>query len=878
MSLTSYQKKRDFRRTAEPAGKKPIGKSQWQYVVHYHAASHLHYDIRLALDGVLKSWAVPKGPSLDPTQKRLAVEVEDHPLDYASFEGVIPEGQYGAGIVMLWDRGVWRPDGDPHLGLRRGKLEFHLEGNKLHGGWVLIRTRAAASGRQTTWLLMKQKDADSRPMMRKVPANWLNSVKTGRDLNEIAAGAPGRIRDGKTLSREPKRRQRESPAVGPHDDEKTNVKAIEGARRGKLPEVFRPQLAMSVDRPPSGDQWWHETKLDGNRIALRINGGSIHLMSRRMQSWTSRLPHLVQCAKKLAVRSALFDGELVAVRPDGTTSFQSLQTAFRENRSDKLVYYVFDLLYLDGYDLTGCTLESRKSLLAGVVRDAVGNTHAIRYLDHAVGNGQKVFEKARQLGLEGIVCKRRDAPYIAGRGADWLKVKSVRQEEFVIGGYTKPEGARRCFGALLVGYYAGANLVYAGRVGTGFDDATLRDVLDRLTPLGRRASPFAPSAELQSRTRGVNWVAPELVAEVHFQDWTRDGMLRQPSFKGLREDKHPREVAREETVRSPVEAAPDASRHESISAAPKGRQQARGISGGGPSLSSLQVRFTNPDKVLYRDQGVTKLDVAHYYSAVAEWIMPHIEGRPLTLVRCPEGADSDCFYQKHAGKGKVEHLRLIPVRESGRKRDYLVADDLAGLLSLVQMGALEIHVWGARADDIERPDRIVFDLDPDQAVTWGRVVESAKQLKQFFDELRLRTFLKTTGSKGLHIVIPLVRKHSWAEVREFCKATADAIAGGDPERYTSRSTKTARKGKIFIDYLRNSRGATSVAPYSTRARPGATVAVPIEWRELNAHLPSDRFNVDTTLQRLASLRRDPWQEMRSVRQAISAAIRKKLGY
>ncbi|MEN6451015.1 MAG: DNA ligase D [Thermoguttaceae bacterium] len=853
MSLTSYRSKRDFGQTTEPRGGRMRAKrGKWPFVVQCHVATRLHYDFRLALDGVLKSWAVPKGPSLNPTQKRLAVEVEDHPLDYANFEGTIPEGQYGAGAVMLWDRGTWRPDGDPHEGLRRGKLEFHLDGGKLRGGFVLVRTRGASTPKNS-WLLIKRQDADARGAADPdILSERAESVKTGRTLDEIAAGIPARRKQKAGTARRSRiDRPRDEGA-----EQGGSAAAVPGARRAKLPDTFRPQLATLVVHPPEGDDWWHETKLDGYRLALRIDGRKVDLLSRRMQSWTARLPHLVEAATRLPVRAALLDGELVAVEPDGVTNFQSLQTAFRENRGSRLIYYAFDLLHLDGYDLTGCTLEGRKALLAAIVGNRTNAAGPIRYTEHTVGRGPEAFRRACQLGLEGIVSKRRDARYMPGRGTNWLKAKCVRREEFVIGGFTEPEGARKHFGALLLGHYADGSLVYAGRVGAGFDDATLRDLIARLKPLEQPASPFAASTALQARGKGVHWVAPRLVVQVQFRDWTRDRLVRQPSFQGLREDVEPRDVVREEP-----ETKIDVAKGQTRAAPP----------------APLHIRFTNPGKVLYAGQGITKLDLAHYYAAVADWMLPHVAGRPLTLVRCPEGAGSQCFYQKHAEKGDVEHLRLFPVRKGGKTTRYLIVDDLAGLLSLVQLGALEIHVWGSTVEDIERPNRIVFDLDPDVAVPWPRVVESAWQLKDFFDDLRLQSFLKTTGGKGLHIVLPLARMHEWPEVAAFCKAVADAVAGNDSARYTSRPTKSARQGKIYLDYLRNRRGATAIAPYSTRARPGAPVAVPIAWRELNDQLRSDQFNVENVPERLRSLRQDPWHGIGQVRQSITASVKRKLG-
>jgi bifunctional non-homologous end joining protein LigD len=928
MTLATYRKKRDFRRTTEPRGRGGQRKHS-DYVIHCHAASHLHYDLRLALDGVLKSWAVPKGPSLDPGQKRLAIEVEDHPLEYGNFEGAIPEGEYGAGTVMIWDRGRWQPDGDPRKGLRDGKLEFHLDGEKLHGGWVLVRSPQMVSRAKNAWLLIKRRDADARPAGDgDVLAEMPNSVKTGRSLDEIAAGWPagkrtrsssavkarGKEGDGPVGAKvkprgspSPNGRHTAlspapSPATGRGENGRGSLTAggrgervaetfpasgsgeIPGARRAKLPATFRPQLATLAAAPPTGDRWWHETKFDGVRMALWIDRKHIELFTRQMHSWTRRLPHLVDTAKQLAVRSAIIDGELVALGADGTSSFEALQTAFRDDRAPQLVYYAFDILYLDGYDLTGCPLEARKDALAGIVppREEAA-ARVIRFSEHSVGQGARAFAKACRQGLEGIISKRRDAPYVAARGPTWLKLKCVKRQEFVIGGYTDPEGARLHLGSLLLGYYEGKKLVYAGRVGTGFDDRTLGELLERLGRFKQPKPPFAAKPVLRGRTRGIHWVAPRLIAEIQFANWTRDGMLRQASFQGLREDKNPREVVREEPAalgevepqlpprRRPVEPGRAAETREPASDGEAATAAVR------RELASLGVRLTHPDKVLYEGQGITKLDLAEYYAQISEWILPHVAGRPLMLVRCPEGSQGECFRQKHATKGKIERVRLVPLKESGKTRNYLVIDDLAGLLALVQLGALEIHVWGSRADDLERPDRLVFDLDPDPALPWSRVVESAGQLHAFFDDLGLRTFLKTTGGKGLHVVVPIARKHAWPEVAEFCRAVATAVAGADPRRYTPTLSKAARRGKIFLDYLRNGRGATAVAAYSTRARPGAPVSTPVGWEELDGNVRSDQFTVENLPARLQSLKRDPWEELDAIRQTISSKIEKRLG-
>lgn len=686
----------------------------------------------------------------------------------------------------------------------------------------------------------------------------LDTYRKKRDLDEIADGAATSTR---------KRRKTGSKTAA---KDESSAETTGRARRAtatartptlaKLPEVFRPQLAALTDRPPDSDLWWHETKYDGYRIAIRIDRGEVELLSRGMQSWTAKLPHLVEAARALPVRTALLDGELAAVESGGATSFQSLQSAFKEHRADRLVYFAFDLLHLDGRDLMIEPLAARKEAMARIIAAGRSGRGTIRYADHVAGHGPECFTDACERGLEGIICKRSDAPYRPGRGGSWLKVKCLKTQEFVVGGYTEPTGARKSFGALLLGCYAGKKLVYAGRVGTGFSDRTLGELGRRLRRLGRPRPPFASLPASLGRSRVSHWVEPTLVAQVEFRDWTRDGKLRQPSFQGLREDKDPRDVAREEPVKAPGGSQRRLKSPRSAAVDP----------------ASLGVRFTNPKKVLYQEQGITKSDLAAYYAEVADWILPHMAGRPLMLVRCPDGIHRECFFQKHAAKGSFEHPRLVAVRESGKTVKHLVADDLAGLLSLVQMGTLEIHVWGSRADDLERPDRMIFDLDPDVSVSWSRVVQSAVQLKALFDDLGLASFIKTTGGKGLHIAVPMARRQEWPEVSDFCRTLAEAVVRADPQRYTSSMSKTARRGKIFFDYLRNARGATSVAPYSTRARAGAPVSVPVRWEELDALSGPDQFNIENVPRRLRALKRDPWEGIADVRQTITVAVRRRL--
>jgi bifunctional non-homologous end joining protein LigD len=875
MSLKEYKRKRDFRRTSEPRPKVEKRHS-WSYAIQKHAASHLHYDFRLELDGVLKSWAVPKGPSLDPSVKRLAMHVEDHPVKYGDFEGIIPEGEYGGGTVMLWDRGTWEPVGDPHESYRRGRFKFRLHGEKLQGGWMLVRRSRSTTGKDNEWFLFKENDEAAQPTNGDVVSELPLSVKSGRDMDEIASDKDQVWRsnrsNGKAVALKPSRARkkviRRKPVEVPA--------ALHGAKRAALPRRIDVMLATLTKEAPEGDQWAHEIKFDGYRMVCRIDGGTAEIFSRNHKSWTKELPHLAMAAAELPVKQAVLDGEVVAFKADGTTDFQTMQNIFSENRVQDLVYYAFDLLYLNGTDLRNVALEERKRLLEKLLPPA-GEQSTIRYSEHFVGNGAQFFRQASEMKLEGIICKLRDGTYTAGRSADWLKVKSSNREEFVVGGFTDP-GIRGGFGALMLGYHnKDHELIYAGKVGTGFSDAFLASFRKRLDGLTQKESPFADLRRTVGEARGAHWVQPKLVAQVAFTEWTRGGHLRHPSFLGLREDKAASNIVRDRALTSAE-----------LSAAIKPSRKKPKSKTGNPAAPALipsavhgeglaGVRITSPDKVLFGDGDITKLELAQYYLSIARWILPHVANRPLSLVRCPEGTGKECFFQKHPGVGTPKNIRLVPVKEKNSTRNYLVADKVDDLVSLAQIGALEIHVWGSQADKLEFPDRMIFDLDPDPSLPWPRVVESAHQIRRFLDDVGLQSFVKTTGGKGVHIVVPLQRRHDWDEVKAFSKAIAELIEQADPKHYTSNMAKAARGGKIFIDYLRNGRTATAIAAYSTRAKPRGTVSVPLAWDELTPKIHADTFTVRNLIERLESLKKDPWQKITSVRQSLTNAIKKKLG-
>lgn len=907
MDLDLYNKKRDFSHTSEPRGTaRETGRGD-SFVIQKHAATRLHYDFRLELHGVLKSWAVPKGPSQDPSEKRLAVEVEDHPLDYGGFEGTIPAGQYGGGTVVLWDRGRWEPDSDPRKGYEKGRLKFTLHGEKLHGGFTLVRMggRAAEEGR-ANWLLIKEKDEYARPLAEgDILEERPESVATGRDLAGVAAAdppAPARpAKPGKSSGRRggktkrapqkllsPGSRGRARRAAAPRRSRSRSRSPVDpselaGARATDFPEEVEPQLATLVTEPPTDDRWVYEMKLDGYRMLAMLDP-DVELRTRRGQNWTERFPTLCRELAKLPVRNAVLDGELVAMRPDGVTDFQDLQSALREGEEARLIYFAFDLLHLDGHDLRGCAQEVRKgalaALLAGSPKDGV-----VRYTEHLEGDGAAVFKHASQLGLEGIIAKERDAAYKGGRVGRWLKVKCGHRQEFVIVGFTDPNGSRTGLGAILVGVHKDGELVYAGKVGTGFSRKALKDLRLRLNMLERKQ----PSVAHAPRIPGARWVEPKLVAEVRFANWTRDGLLRHPSFEGLREDRPSESVVRE-TPRPPPAPEATAARKKGRDRQAEGKsgrdQRAEGRSGRDQHVEVAGVHLTHPDKVLYPEQSITKVDLARYYAQVAERMLPHAARRLLTLVRCPSGQGKPCFYQKHEAEGLSDEIKQIMISEKGDgsgeqdgekgKAAYFYVDSTAGLVSLVQRGALEIHIWGSHVDRIEQPDLLVFDLDPAPDVPWARTVEAAKTVRTLLETLELQSFVKTTGGKGLHVVVPIQRKREWDEIKPFTKAVADTLVRFNPKRYVTTITKAKRTGKILIDVLRNGRGATAVAPYSTRARPGAPVATPISWEELDGPLDPAAFTIETVPRRIATLD-DPWAELPSVRQSITSAMMKRVG-
>ena len=845
MPLDEYRRKRDFSSTPEPAGEADAGPESnvLTFVVHKHAARALHYDLRLEIGGVYASWAVPKGPSLDTRDKHLAVHVEDHPLDYGSFEGTIPAGEYGGGTVMIWDRGSFSPIGDPAEGVAKGQLKFVLSGSKLKGAWVLVRMKPRPGERQEAWLLIKERDdfVRTRPEYDVLAAEP-DSAATGRTMEQIAEAGDGAG-------------TRERSLRAPAETEGLDRSASREARGIPAPSTPLPtdapfQLATLVGEAPSGDEWIHEVKYDGYRLRVALEQGKAKVLTRNGADWTERFPLIAKAVEALPVSSALLDGEAVALDKDGRSDFGMLQDALANKQPGHVALEVFDLLSLEGFDLRSETLLRRKdlldSLLAGVSADG-----PLRAVEHYIGDGPAHHAAACRLLLEGSVSKRGDRPWVPGRTRDWLKVKCLARQEFVVGGWTDPAGSRAEFGALLLGVHAQEGLRYAGRVGTGFTERTLVELSDRLRGLASDEPPFADPP----RDDGVHWIRPDLVVEVAFREWTRDGVVRQPSFRGVRDDAVPADVVRE---------------------TPAATADPVGLTGITPDATPVKVSgvtITNPGRRL-EPAGITKIELARYYEAVSTWMLPHLAGRPLTLVRCPHGASGDvgCFYQKHPeARGWPDAFRNVTIEDRDGPAVYSYVEDVAGLLSLAQLGTLEVHTWNSLASDPEHPDRIVFDLDPGPEVAFGQVTAAARTVRDALEALGLGAFVKTTGGHGLHVVSPIVPRLDYDEVRAFAHDLVDVLAAQRPDMFTASMSKTARSGKVYIDYLRNAHGATAVCAYSTRARPGAHVSVPVTWDAL-VGLDPEAYDIRSVPRRLAALREDPWSGYEGSRRALGPEL------
>jgi len=781
MRLHRYREMRDFSRTPEPRGK-PLARAKsaaLKFYVQRHHATRLHYDFRLELDGVLKSWAVPKGPSLDPSDRRLAVQTEDHPLEYGEFEGVIPENQYGAGNVLLWDKGVWTPeDPDPAAALRKGRLHFSLAGEKLNGSWILTRTRS-------DWLLIKRNDDEAR-----------------EDL-DVTEARP------ESVKRPPRRAKR--------------------AARAPLPQFVASQLATLVSAPPTAGEWVYEVKHDGYRFLARISDGEVKLYTRAGNDWTAKLPHLQREIGKLGLRDTWLDGEIVVLGPEGRASFQRLQNAFDAHSDSGVVYFVFDAPFLDGKDQRRLALKERKEKLEKKLRSSA----MVRFSEDLEGDAKDILDKACKLGLEGLIGKQAGSVYASGRTRSWIKLKCRSRQDFVIGGYTPPKGSRSGFGAILVGTYdVHGKLHYAGKVGTGFDEERLGGLMRRFAPLKQAGSPFATPP----KEKGVQWLRPKLVAEIAYAERTDEGILRQASFMGLRDDIPAKQVGEEKK----------------------------------------QIIISNPGRLVWPSLRIRKIDLVHYAEQVGEWFLPHLANRPLTLVRCPDGAEAKCFYQRYLGMGASPGDLKQFKRERSSKGYYLYLDSLAGILSAVQNGAVEFHTWGATLPDARRPDRITMDLDPDAELPWQTLVEATQLTRMLLEKLGLKCFLKTTGGKGLHVVAPLVPELEWDEVKQFTKQLAEFLVRARPDMFTAKIAKNSRGGKIFVDYLRNAETASAVAAFSPRARKDAGVSTPVSWDELGKKDIRKQFTVKSVPKRLKRLGADPWADYGKAKQSITPAMIKAL--
>jgi bifunctional non-homologous end joining protein LigD len=869
--LKIYRSKRRFGITTEP--KRNIARKRGAaFVIQKHAARRLHYDLRLELDGVMKSWAVTRGPSLVPDEKRLAVQVEDHPIDYNKFEGTIPQGEYGGGTVMVWDRGQWRPEGDPQKGLKKGHLSFDLDGEKLHGLWHLVRMHKRRGETRDNWLLIKAHDEAARTARDKdILVEAARSVKTGRTMDEIAEGA-GLNRNASKTTVAKKRKtnrtktKRKSVRIVPRNTSRAAAmpplrkrSAVisprptglprAGARRAALPAFVAPSLATLVAKAPDGDDWIHEIKFDGYRLQARLDNGKVKLLTRIGLDWTRKFSPIAKAVAGLPAKAALIDGELVVEADDGISSFSLLQKDLKSGRHDRLRYYVFDLMHLDGADLRRLPLQARKETLAKLLKRA-SKLGTLRLSESIAERGPILLQHACQMGLEGIVSKRADAPYRSGRGGEWIKTKCSDRQEFVVAGFAPSTAHRRAVGALVLGFYQDGKLRYAGRTGTGFTQKSAREIYRKLHSIERNTTAFAALPAEERGARAPVWVDPRLVAEVDFHGWTHGGRVRQASFKGLREDKRATDVSRETKMTESRKVRAMAATNKAATAkrrsAPESNRNAK--------IAVAGVALSHPDRIYWKDAGVTKADLAEYYRDVWTWMRPHVAGRPISLLRCPEGAGGQCFFQKHAAAGiATEHLHLIP--EKGDK--IISIDDLDGLISLVQAGVLEIHTRGTTADDRDNADRLVFDLDPGPGTGWKDVVVAAREVRERLDAMKLTSFVKTSGGKGLHVVLPIVPT-PWDKAKDFAKALAGAMAADAPDRYIATAAKSKRNKRIFIDYLRNSHDATAVAPYSTRARPGAPVSVPVGWEELSSLKGANQYTMLNLPARLKRLRKDPW--------------------
>lgn len=958
--LETYRKKRRFDETPEPSGAARgraaaagrRAEPALSYLIQEHHARRLHYDFRLELDGTLKSWAIPKGPCLDPAVKRLAVHVEDHPLEYGSFEGEIPAGNYGAGTVIVWDRGTWEPTGgvaQARKAYEAGRLKFTLHGAKLHGGWALVRSGMRGSGDKEQWLLIKERDDEARPqaeydVIEQRPGSALangtgaaGAAGASTKGAKRAAGAKARGTAAADTVRAGKARGRSMavPAKAAHAGEARSDRpdivatrttqslrelaaspSIEGAAKARLPQTLKPQLATLVDAVPHGEDWSYEIKFDGYRALARIDRSEsrkpVRIFTRSGLDWTDKFKRQAQAFAELDIDTAWIDGEAVVLDEHGVPSFQALQNAFDANRPQDIVIFAFDLPYLNGYDLRNVPLVQRRALLRALLEGLDDDT--LRFSEDFALDAHALLNSACEMALEGIVGKRMDSRYTSTRSGAWIKLRCRRRQEFVIGGYSEPSGSRTGFGALLLGVYdAQGKLHYAGRVGTGFDAATLRSIKQELDARETARSPFAEPPTEWSRTK-VHWVRPELVAECNFAEWTSERIVRQASFVSLRRDKPAREIGREKPrkpdgVGDDTEAAEstriesrskaksdskstktaDASKAPKTTKTTKTANKAKSVKIGDSQMKPGQddpplkegdsvagVRISHPARTIDKSIGFAKRDLIRYFEQIAPWLLPHVKDRPVALVRAPEGIDGELFFQKHANRLAIPFVTSHEGLDPGHP-SLITLDSAQALIGAAQMGTVELHTWNAVASNIEKPDRVVFDLDPDPALGWDRMIEAAQLTRELLTELGLQSWCKTSGGKGLHVVVPLTRHAGWDDVKAFAQAAAQHMAATLPDRFSAKMGAQNRRGRIFVDYLRNNRGSSTVAAFSPRARPSMGVSVPLAWDELSETTGGAQWTVENIHERLDTLGADPWADYAGTKQRITRDMRERLG-
>ncbi|MBC3382819.1 DNA ligase D [Pseudomonas sp. SWRI179] len=863
-TLDDYNRMRDFAATPEPAAKRSRKSAKsahaLQFCIQKHDATRLHYDFRLELDGALKSWAVPKGPSLDPKAKRLAVHVEDHPLDYATFEGSIPEGHYGAGDVIVWDRGVWIPQGDPHEAYEKGRLKFELQGEKLSGLWNLVRTHMP--GKQEQWFLIKHQDSAARPESEyDVVQAEPDSVLSDRT---IVPKRRGKAAAARAVKKPEKAAQSKSP-------KRTSKTTLSGAVAGPLPETLKPELATLVESAPDGE-WLYEIKFDGYRVMARIENGDVRLLTRNGHDWTHKLPRQAEALAALGLESAWLDGEMVVANEEGVPDFQALQNAFEAGSSGKIAYYLFDMPYLNGMDLRKVPVQERRAALAAVLEP--NENPLLRFSDAFEETPDALLNSACQMRMEGLIGKRVGSAYVSRRSNDWIKLKCKNRQEFVVVGFSDPKGARSAFGALLLGLHDAdsGQLRYAGKVGTGFNETTLKSIYQQLLPLETKKPPVV-NPPTGYEAKGVHWLEPTLLAEVAFAEMTKEGSVRHAVFHGLRDDK-PAEAITQELAK-PVKkttAKKKTSTQDAPEATPaKGKSKTKAKA---PAMDG-KVRITHPDRVIDASSGTTKLQLAEYYASVAEFILPELAERPVALVRAPEGIAGELFFQKNPERLAIPGITSLDKDLTGQP--VMIINNAEALIGAVQMSTVELHTWNATSVDLDKPDRFVLDLDPDPALPWKSMVEATQLTLTVLDELGLKAFLKTSGGKGIHVVVPLTRKLGWDEVKGFSHAIVSHMAKLLPDRFSAVSGPKNRVGRIFIDYLRNGLGATTICAYAARTREGLPVSVPIFREEVAELKGANLWNVHNVHERLAEVGHEPWAGLKKTRQSITAQMRRRIG-